>query len=169
MRKSVMVLAGVAAMMMPAMASAQAQKVDPFVIDENTMMGRQPRVAADKLVGPNTGGELLKVRGKAWWQVLSWCAGVYRFRFDSLREAGDETGAEPIEQRGKFFIELALGRIMTDRDIDGDTAVDILVPEIQYANASAADGGEEFRPFKVDEMRCNDVERFYRAAGLADD
>jgi hypothetical protein len=167
MRGSFILLAALAAMLTPAMASAQTQKPDPFVIEENDMMGRHPRLAEDKLVAPDAGGELTGVRGKAWWQVLSWCVGVYRFHHNELSDAGDAAGAKAMEEAGKRFILLAIGRLMTDRRISADDTVAILTPEASYGIASAADGGETYRPFAVDDMRCRDVERSYRAAGLA--
>lgn len=166
MRKSIVMLGALAALTMPGMAQAQAQKPDPFVIEENSMMGRQPRVAADKLVPADAGGELVSVRGKGWWQVLSWCAGAYRFHHDEVVAGGNAAGAVPFEERGKLFIEFALLRLADDRGISVDDAVEVLVPEVQYARASAADGGETHRPFVLDEKRCGDVERYYRSAGL---
>jgi CubicO group peptidase (beta-lactamase class C family) len=164
MRKSMIFLAALAAILAPAMASAQTQKPDPFVIEDNSLMGRYPRLPEDRLVAADTGGELAGVRGKAWWQVLMHCAGVYRFHHNELTDAGDTASAAETETIGKAFIGLAIDRLVADRKISIDDTVAILIPEANYSLAGAADGGEEHRPFKVDEMRCRDVERLYTAA-----
>lgn len=163
MRRSMVFLAGLAAMTAPAMASAQTQKPDPFVIEDNSAMGRFPRLPEDKLVAPDTGGELVGVRHKAWWQVLIHCAGIYRFHNNQLTDAGDSAGAAEAERIGKNFIGLAIDRLVADRKISIDDTVQILVPDANYGMAGAADGGEEHRPFKVDEMRCRDVQQRYEA------
>lgn len=151
------------ALSVPGVAQAQTQKPDPMVIDENTMMGRSPRLPADRLVPANAAGELAGVRGKAWWQVLMWCAGAYRFRHDELDKAGDKAGAAATEETGMRFIGMAVDRLVVDRGITIDDTVPILTPEANYAYAGAADGGETYRPFKVDEMRCREVELRYMA------
>jgi hypothetical protein len=167
MRKSIVILGAVlAAMLAPGLAQAQsqAQKPDAFVIEDNSMMGRSPRLPVDRLVADDTGGELIGVRGKAWWQVLMHCAGIYRYHYNQLHEAGDDTAADAAELTGKRFIGLAIDRLVVDREIKINDTIAILLPEANYGFTAAADGGETHRPFAVDEMRCRDVEQRYGEA-----
>ena len=166
MRKLLVILAALTALASPAAAFAQTQKPDPFVIEENRMGGRSPRVAADKLVAPDTGGELIGVRGRAWWQVLAHCAGIYRFHDDEMRKAGNIAEADAAKVQGRYFVGLAVDRLKADRKLSSDATVEILVPEASYGYTTAADGGETYRPFAVEDMRCRDVAKRYKAAGL---
>jgi hypothetical protein len=143
--------------------AAHAQQADPFAIEDNSMMGRKPRVAADRLVPPNAAGELAAVRGKAWWQVLAYCAGMYKYRADSLAELGDTTGIRLAEDKGKQFLMLGMARLEADRKVSVDQADAIIGPEFDYSVLVAEDAGagENFGPY---ERRCREVEQRYAEA-----
>lgn len=150
-------------MVLPTPAWAQA-KPDPFKVEENPpehkdFLRRTYSIPADKraAAGPGIRGAVLEVLGKPWWQILSYCAGVYNFRWEQAKTKGDAVGQTAADNAGRFFQVMALRRIEEDRGISNADARNIIGQELSYYTMAAADGGEDYRPFALDESRCRDV------------
>lgn len=155
--------AGILSMMLTPPSWAQT-KPDPFTISDHdpsqgVFMGRSASIPADAraAAGPGIRGAVLDVLGKPWWQLLSYCAGVYNYRWEQAKDKSDAAGQQAADAAGRFFQVMAVRRLEEDRKISNGQARDVLVNEMNYYTAAAADGGEQHRPFALDEARCRDV------------
>jgi hypothetical protein len=161
MRRSFAAIAWAITLATPAWAQT---KPDPFKIEDNPVedkdfMGRTPSSAADKRVaaGPGIRGAVLEVVGKPWWQLLGYCAGVFNFRMEQAQDKGDAETKEAAGKVAQFYMSMSAKRLEADRGISFDAARLFAANEMNYNTTAAADGGEEHRPFALDEARCRDV------------
>lgn len=151
---------GLVAMLATSPAVAQT-KPDPFRINEESTMPyeRSLPVAADKRIvaGPGIRGAVNEVMGKTWWKVLSYCAGVYKYQIGEAEKKGDTARVDAVEKLAHEFRNFASDRLVADRGIAFAAATIMVERDMDYNALAAEDGGEEFRPFAVDEQRCRDV------------
>lgn len=109
--------------------------------------------------------------GKAWWVLLSECAGFYGAMANARDAAGDEPGFEQYRDRGVASYRAAVARLSADRGLDQAAATDLVRPRIDGARAVAEahlarnpSTGQGTNPMAVLRSTCLDLEEVYAAA-----
>jgi len=164
MRKSSLLVAVFIALGSGAPVLAQQQSFTSFVAPIN--LEGYPQLPADKLVPVDAIGAMQAFRGRPWWQALAFCIGVHENRANKLEREGDAAGAEGVRDiYFEQFEQPAIQRLMTDRGISEEEAIEILRPDMNFQFLVAAEEGPANRPFAADQARCRSVQANHARVG----
>lgn len=109
--------------------------------------------------------------GKAWWVLLSECAGFYGAMANARDDAGDTPGYEQYRDRGVASYRAAVARLRADRGLDSAAAGELVRPRIDQARAVAEahlarnpSTGYGANPMALLRSTCLDLEEVYADA-----
>lgn len=110
--------------------------------------------------------------GRAWWLLLSECAGFYGAIANAREAEGDAAGFGDFQARGVSRYRDAVARLQADRGLGRDAATTLVRPHIDRARALAESHlardpsmGPGTTPAALLRSTCLDLEEAYAAAG----
>lgn len=128
--------------------------------------------ANDRVYRHDGGSGLLEsANGKAWWLLLSECAGFYGAIANAREDAGDAEGFARYRDHGVAAYRAAVARLTADRGLDREGAAALIRPRVDGARAVAeahVARNPELRgttPINVLRSTCLDLEEAYAREG----
>ena len=100
--------------------------------------------------------------GQPLWSLLASCAGAYGAAHAYYTRRERLPDAEQSKAAGAQFLELAVGRLMTDRGIDRDAALTVTLPAVEAGRANGVDalaypGKHEGLKWRALDTSCDEI------------